>query len=182
MVIDDYHWCTIRDANAELRAEFLQQLTAGNTVGILSEAGCPGVADPGQLLVQWAHEAEIKVRPLVGPNSMLLALMASGMNGQHFRFSGYLPIDLPARAKAIKELEHESQRRNCTQLFMETPYRNNQLMEVLVKTCLPQTRLCVAANLTGKDEFIKTKTIAEWKNKLPDLHKQPAVFLLSSSV
>ena len=122
----------------------------------------------------------VHVKPLVGPNSILLALMASGMNGQHFQFTGYLPIESGERIKVIKQLESESRQKNCTQIFIETPYRNNQLLETLIKTCQPQTRICIAVDLTSKDEFIKTKTAQEWKKENINLHKRPAIFLLSA--
>jgi 16S rRNA (cytidine1402-2'-O)-methyltransferase len=190
MVIDDYEWYTIHKAEEEVRSVFRQKLKEGKTIGIISEAGCPGIADPGQLLTETAHQAGIPVRPLVGPSSILLALMASGLNGQQFRFAGYLPVDNAGRAKAIKELEAESQRLNCTQIFIETPYRNNQLLETLLATCRPTTRLCIAANLTSPAEYIRTQTVAEWRQlrpavsnsgdtppgHLPNLHKQPAIF------
>ena len=137
-------------------------------------------ADPGQALIAVAQEMNATIHPLVGPSSILLALMASGMNGQQFQFVGYLPIDNQQRIKAIKELEAESSRKNCTQIFIETPYRNNQLLDALVKNCNSSTRLCVSKNLTGKDEYIRTKTVSEWKSGLPDLHKQPCIFLLHS--
>jgi 16S rRNA (cytidine1402-2'-O)-methyltransferase len=183
IIIDDYEWFVINKEPDALKISnaFKQKLKEGKTVGIISEAGCPGVADPGQSLVAIAHEMNVEVKPLVGPNSMLLALMASGMNGQQFQFVGYLPIDNLQRIKAIKELETESQKKNCTQLFIETPYRNNQLTDVLLKTCKPSTRLCIAVDLTGKDEWIKTKTIAAWQKDKPDIHKRPAIFLLQAS-
>ena len=178
MVIDEYEWFTIHKAEEQAINFFTQKLKEGKTIGIISEAGCPGVADPGQLLVAAAQEMNIEVRPLVGPNSILLALMASGMNGQQFHFTGYLPIDNHLRMQAIKELETESGKKNCTQLFIETPYRNNQLIEVILKTCNPSTRLCIAVDLTGNTEWIKTKSIAEWKKEKIDIHKRPAIFLL----
>src|SRR5579863_4565831 len=182
MVIDDYEWFTIHKAEEEVRAVFQQKLKAGLSIGLISEAGCPGIADPGQLLTGVAHQAGAMVRPLVGPSSILLALMASGMNGQQFRFCGYLPVDAAARAKALRDLEAESQQRNCTQIFIETPYRNNQLLETILSTCRPTTRLCIAANITAPTESIRTRTIAEWKGAeaggAPDLHKQPAIFCL----
>src|SRR2546423_8543427 len=171
--IDEYDWFTIdkhaKEA-AELKESFLKKLKEGKNIGILSEAGCPGIADPGQELVRLAHQESARVKPLVGPSSILLALMGSGLNGQQFKFVGYLPIDLPGRTKTLRELEAESKKKNCTQVFIETPYRNNQLLETISKVCLPSTRLCVAVNLTAKNESIQTKTIAEWKKKLPDLH------------
>ncbi|GAB4092718.1 SAM-dependent methyltransferase [Flaviaesturariibacter terrae] len=178
MPIDDYAWYNMREVTPEVRTVFLQALKEGKTVGILSEAGCPGVADPGQELVGIAQEKGAVVKPLVGPSSILLALMASGMNGQQFRFSGYLPIESGERVKAIKALESESRQKNCTEIFIETPYRNNQLLEVLVKTCAPQTRICVAVDLTGPKESVQTKTPAQWRASMPELHKRPAIFLL----
>jgi len=179
MIIDDYEWYPIHKAEEEVKAIFRAALLAGKTIGLISEAGCPGVADPGQILTGVAHEIGATVRPLVGPSSILLALMASGMNGQQFRFSGYLPVDNGARAKALKDLEAESQRLHCTQLFIETPYRNNQLLETIFQTCKPTTRLSIAANLTGPGEYIRTRTIAEWRQSPPpDIHKRPALFSL----
>ena len=193
MVIDDYEWFTIHKAEEEVKAAFRQKLKEGKTIGLISEAGCPGIADPGQILTEAAHQAGATVRPLVGPSSILLALMASGMNGQQFRFCGYLPVDTPARAKAIKELELESRQRNCTQLFIETPYRNKPLLDTLLQTCQPNTQLCIAANLTAPQEYIRTQTIAQWRSMrdtaaksaadpgatgIPDLHKQPTIFCL----
>ena len=150
-------------------------------IGIISEAGLPAVADPGSRLVKLAHESGIQVVPLIGPSSILLALMASGMNGQNFAFHGYLPIDKLERKKAIQKLEAESRKNNSTQIFMETPYRNNQLLEDLVKSCHPNTQLCVAANLTMDDEFILTDSLKNWAKKKTDFHKKPAIFLLESN-
>ncbi|HLZ89267.1 MAG TPA: SAM-dependent methyltransferase [Puia sp.] len=166
MVIDDYEWYPIHKAEEEVKATFRQKLKEGRTIGLISEAGCPGIADPGQILTEAAHQAGATVRPLVGPSSILLALMASGLNGQQFRFTGYLPVDNSGRAKALKDLETESQRLHCTMLFIETPYRNNQLLETLLATCRPTTRLCIAANLTAPTEYIRTLPVAEWR-KLP---------------
>jgi 16S rRNA (cytidine1402-2'-O)-methyltransferase len=157
---------------------FRQKITAGKNIAIISEAGCPGIADPGQILIATAQEMGAIVKPLVGPSSILLALMASGMNGQQFEFVGYLPIDNLERNKAITALENTSKSKNSTQIFIETPYRNNQLIENLLKTCKPLTRLCIAAELTGPNEFIKTKTIADWKKEKTDFHKKPVIFLL----
>ena len=180
MVIDAYEWHTIHKAEQEVKEIFKKSLQRGVTIGIISEAGCPGVADPGQVLVDAAHALGATVKPLVGPSSILLALMASGMNGQSFQFSGYLPIDTAERIKALKDLEMESAKKNCTQIFIETPYRNNQLTESICKILKPATRLCIAADITGPGEYIKTKTVADWKNKLPDIHKRPAIFLLQA--
>src|ERR1700712_1785790 len=178
MVIDNYEWHTIHKAEEEVKDIFKKSLQRGVTIGIISEAGCPGVADPGQILVETAHAIGALVKPFVGPSSILLALMASGMNGQSFQFHGYLPIDAFERRKKIRELEADSQKRNCTQIFIETPYRNNQLMEAIIKTCSPQTKVCVAADITAANEMIVTKTVQEWKNKMPELHKRQAIFLL----
>ena len=178
MMIDEYEWFTIHKAEEQAIIFFKQKIKEGKTIGIISEAGCPGVADPGQLLVAAAQEMMVEVKPLVGPNSILLALMASGMNGQQFHFTGYLPIDNQLRMQSIKELETASKKKNCTQVFIETPYRNNQLIEVILKTCNPTTRLCIAVDITGKTEWIKTKSVAEWKQEKIDIHKRPAIFLL----
>ena len=178
MVIDDYKWFAIHKAEAEVKNQFAQFLKDGVNIGIISEAGCPGVADPGQILVGVAHANNAEVVPLVGPNSILLALMASGLNGQQFQFVGYLPIDNAQRMKALKNLEGESLKKNCTQIFIETPYRNNQLFETIVKICNPGTMLCVAVELTSENEWVKTKPVSEWKQSPPDLHKKPTVFLL----
>jgi 16S rRNA (cytidine1402-2'-O)-methyltransferase len=167
MVIDDYEWFNMKHVNDELRAAFYQKLKEEKVIGIISEAGCPGVADPGQALVNLAQQKNVQVKPLVGPNSILLALMASGMNGQQFQFVGYLPIDNSERAKAIKNLENESKQKDCTQIFIETPYRNNQLLETLIKTCQPQTLICVAADLTGSTESVQTKTAATMEDISP---------------
>ncbi len=181
IVIDDYKWVSIAKIEGAVIASFDKDLKEGKVIGILSEAGCPGVADPGQLLIAQAQKAGATVKPLVGPSSILLGLMASGMNGQLFRFNGYLPIDLPLRQKAIRTLESESQKTGSTEIFIETPYRNNQLLETLLKTCQAQTRLCVGVDITGPDENIRTLTIKEWKARVPDLHKKPVIFLLSAT-
>ena len=178
IVIDDYGWYTIHKAENEVLQAFRQKIKDGKTIAIISEAGCPGIADPGQLLIATAQEMNAVIKPLVGPSSILLALMASGMNGQQFEFVGYLPIDNLERNKAITALEITSQKKNSTQIFIETPYRNNQLLENLLKTCKPTTKLCIAAELTGPNEFIKTKTIADWKKEKTDFHKKPVIFLL----
>lgn len=177
IMIDDYEWFKM-DMNDEIADSFRKKIREGKAIGVISEAGCPGVADPGQQLVAIAHEMNVEVKPLVGPNSILLALMASGMNGQQFRFAGYLPIKDHERNKSIKDLETDSVKRNSTQIFIETPYRNNQMMEALCKHCKPSTKLCVAVDLTGQNEWVKTKTIAEWQKNKPDIHKRPAIFLL----
>ena len=179
IVIDNYEWFTITNDNPNTDS-FRKKIKEEKTIGIISEAGCPGIADPGQQLVAIAQELNIEIKPLVGPNSILLALMASGMNGQQFRFAGYLPIKNPERNNAIKELESESAKKNCTQIFIETPYRNNQLMEALLLICQPLTKVCIAVDLTGSTELIKTKTVGEWRKSKPDFHKRPAIFLLQA--
>lgn len=162
-----------------LEQDFLPHILNGEDVGILSEAGLPCVADPGSKIVEYAHDFQIEVIPLVGPSSILLALMASGMNGQNFAFTGYLPIDKKERNRAIKNLESISKKIGQTQIFMETPYRNHQLLDTLKAQCSNKTKLCIAANITSSDEFIQTKTIEEWKHTKVDIHKKPTIFLLS---
>ena len=181
MVIDDYEWHTIKELDQDTIHAFRNALKSGKTVGIVSEAGCPGIADPGQQLVAIAQENNVTVKPLVGPNSILLALMASGLNGQQFQFCGYLPIDKNERAKALKTLENESRQKNCTQIFIETPYRNQQLLETIIKTCQPETKVCIAADITAQTEWIKTMSIRQWKSMTTDLHKKPAIFLLQAT-
>ncbi len=154
----------------------LKPLLEGNDMGIISESGCPAIADPGALAVAYAHQHNIQVVPLVGPSSILLALMASGLNGQRFAFHGYLPIDAKEASKAIKELERESKTRNQTQLFIETPYRNNSILDHLLNSLSPTTLLSIALDVTGTHESIKTKSIKEWKAEKPSFTKQPAVF------
>jgi 16S rRNA (cytidine1402-2'-O)-methyltransferase len=177
LIVHDYGKHS-RDNNVN---EFFKGLVAGNDVGLMSEAGCPGVADPGAEIVAEAHRRGIKVVPLVGPSSILLAIMASGFNGQSFTFHGYLPIDKTERSKRIKELEALAQRHNQTQIFIETPFRNNPLLEEILRSSAPKTRLCIACDLTASDELVQTKTIADWKQKVPDLHKRPTIFLLFRS-
>jgi 16S rRNA (cytidine1402-2'-O)-methyltransferase len=180
MVIDNYEWFNMKEVNDQIANAFRQKIKEGKYIGIISEAGCPGVADPGQHLVAIAQQMKIKIKPLVGPNSILLALMASGMNGQQFQFAGYLPIETGERVKTIRQLESESRQKQCTQIFIETPYRNNQMMETLLKTCHPQTKICIAVDLTATEEMISTRTVQEWKNQTMNLHKRPAIFLLYS--
>ena len=177
-VIDSFEWFTVHKAEEEQLQQFRQKIKEGKNIAVISEAGCPGVADPGQALIAAAHDMNCAVRPLVGPSSILLALMASGMNGQQFEFAGYLPIDNAEKIKKIKELEAASRKNNSTKIFIETPYRNDQLLDALLKNCDPKTMLCIAANLTAGDEYIKTLSVSEWKIKKPALHKQPVIFLL----
>jgi 16S rRNA (cytidine1402-2'-O)-methyltransferase len=178
--IDSYPWYVIHKTEDSVKQEFLQHIKQGKQIAILSEAGCPGIADPGQILVAAAQEAGARVKPLVGPSSILLALMASGMNGQHFQFNGYLPIEITERDRRIKELESVSRKEGSAQIFIETPYRNLSLLDSLLKNCQPGTRICVAVNLTGKSESIMTKTVTAWKKSIPEINKQPAIFILQA--
>src|SRR5574344_1130617 len=157
---------------------YLKPLQEGNSMGVISEAGCPAVADPGADVVAIAQRNNLKVVPLVGPSSIILSVMGSGFNGQSFAFHGYLPVEPGDRTRRIKELEQRVYSENQTQLFIETPYRNNKMAEDIVKSCRPTTRLCVAANITCADEYIKTKSVKEWIGKLPDLSKKPCIFLI----
>lgn len=146
--------------------------------GIISEAGCPGIADPGAVAVDFAHQIGLRVVPLVGPSSILLALMASGMSGQSFVFHGYLPIDKAERKKAIQQLERDARSKNQTQIFMETPFRNGSFLDAILETAQPDTLLCIAANITGREEFIQTHPVKYWKKNIPEIHKQPTIFLI----
>lgn len=175
LIIHDYEKHN-RDTN---KNDFFKGLLAGNDVGLMSEAGCPGIADPGADLIRIAHKKGIKVVPLVGPSSILLALMSSGFNGQSFAFHGYLPIDKVQRTKKLKDLEIVANRHHQTQLFIETPFRNHAILDDILKTCNLQTQLCIACNLTAIDEFIQTKTVREWKTQIPDLHKKPTIFIIN---
>lgn len=157
---------------------YLDICEKGISVGLLSEAGVPAVADPGATIVKLAHQKGIQVVPLVGPSSILLAIMASGMNGQSFAFNGYLPIEKSDRKKAIKDLEKLSKDKNQSQIFIETPYRNEKMLEDLRSTLSPDTRICVACDITLPSEYIKTFTVKEWKNIKTDLHKRPAIFII----
>lgn len=157
---------------------YLEVCKEGVSVGLLSEAGVPAVADPGASIVKLAHEKNIQVVPLVGPSSILLAIMASGMNGQNFAFNGYLPIDKSERKRVIKELEKLSADKNQSQLFIETPYRNGKMLDDLIATLHPNTRVCIACDITLPSEYIKTYTMKQWKSVKPDLHKRPAIFII----
>jgi 16S rRNA (cytidine1402-2'-O)-methyltransferase len=157
---------------------YLDFVRQGNDMGIISEAGCPGVADPGAEIVKLAHRRNITVVPLVGPSSILLALMASGLNGQNFAFTGYLPVKKPDRLKRIQQLENQAVQHRQSQIFMETPYRNGHLLNDLLSTCQPGTSLCIAADITSGNEMIKTRTIVEWKKNIPVLDKLPVIFIL----
>lgn len=179
--IDDLSFMELnKQTPAHQLASYLKVLEEGNDAGIISEAGCPGVADPGADLVKLAHWKNIEVVPLVGPSSILLALMASGMNGQSFAFSGYLPVKKPERIKRIQQLERMAIQNQQSQIFMETPYRNNHLLDDLLATCQPGTLLCIAADITAEGQLIKTLTIAEWKKRKPDLNRKPVIFILGN--
>ena len=177
--IDELTFYTLnKHTSAEEISGYLKPLLGGESMGVISEAGCPAVADPGADVVAIAQRKNLQVVPLVGPSSIILSVMGSGFNGQSFAFHGYLPIDPSERIKRIKVLEQRIYSENQTQLFIETPYRNNKMMEDIVKNCRPQTKLCIAANITCEDEYIKTKTVKEWQGKLPDLSKIPCIFLI----
>lgn len=169
-----------KDTPPEQVSRLMMPLLNGADIGVISEAGCPGIADPGAVAVAYAHQKDIQVVPISGPSSMFLALMGSGFSGQSFAFHGYLPIDKKERAASLKKLEQESVREKRAQLFMETPFRNNQLLADALASLSPQTKLCIAKNLTASDELIQTKTIADWKNHPLDLHKVPTVFILQA--
>ncbi|MDX9747926.1 MAG: SAM-dependent methyltransferase [Paludibacter sp.] len=163
---------------AEEISSFLQPLIEGHSVGLLSEAGCPAIADPGADVVALAQEKGIQVVPLVGPSSILLALMASGFNGQSFAFNGYLPVQLPEKMKVLKKLESRIINENQSQLFIETPYRNNKTLSDILTHCSATLKLCIAADITLECEFIRTYSLKEWKTKVPDLNKRPTIFIL----
>lgn len=178
IVIDDLHFEVLdKRTKYEAYSNYLLPLKKGFDVGVISEAGCPGVADPGAEITMFAHENDIEVVPLVGPSSILIAQMASGLNGQSFAFNGYLPLkgDLPT--KELRKLEGRSRQENQSQIFIEAPYRNMQLLEMMMKTLSASTRLCIATGLTTDEEYIKTKTIKDWKGKLPSIHKIPTIFI-----
>ncbi len=178
--IDQLYFYELNEHTPKENIEALLSPLQDNDVGIISEAGVPGVADPGAEVVRLAHRQKIKVVPLIGPSSILMALMASGLNGQSFAFNGYLPIKQNERMERIRFLERRSASEQQTQIFIETPYRNMQLLEDLLKCCKPQTSLCIAADITGQGELIITCTVEQWKTKLPALHKIPTVFLLQA--
>jgi 16S rRNA (cytidine1402-2'-O)-methyltransferase len=180
IVIDDLSFSLLNEHTAAGDLiQLLGPLNRGEDVILLSEAGLPCVADPGAQLVALAHEAGIRVIPLVGPSSIYLALMASGMNGQNFAFHGYLPVDKRERSSRIRQLESDAWQKDQTQIFIETPYRNRQMLDTLLQVCRPDTRICIAANLTQPGEWIRSQRVEKWKKEtLPDLNKKPAVFLI----
>lgn len=180
IIIDNYEWHEIDPDSSEQQAIFKRLVAEEKQIALVSEAGCPGVADPGQQLVDLAHKAGARVVPLAGPSAVLLALMASGMNGQRFSFFGYLPIEAAERNKALRNMEAQSKKEGSTCIFIETPYRNKALFQAICETCSGTTRLCIAADLTGEQEYIRTYNITTWKKQTPDLHKRPAIFLLQA--
>jgi 16S rRNA (cytidine1402-2'-O)-methyltransferase len=163
---------------AEELNSFLDPIYEGYNIGLISDAGCPGVADPGSDIIKIAHQSNIKVVPLVGPSSILLAIMSSGLNGQNFAFNGYLPIDRVDKKNKIKELEKTSQQKNQSQIFIETPYRNNKMLEDLTKTLSGDTKLCIACDITLSTEYIKTLSVNEWKKNKINIDKKPAIFII----
>jgi 16S rRNA (cytidine1402-2'-O)-methyltransferase len=176
--IEGLHFEVLNKETLETKlSDLMMPISVGHNVGVISESGCPGVADPGALAVKFAHENNIQVVPLVGPSSLLLALMASGLNGQQFAFQGYLPIDAKEATKKIKDLERESKVKNQTQIFIETPYRNNSVFDHLLKNLQSETRLTVALDVTGKQELIRTLKVEQWKKEKENWPKTPAVFL-----
>jgi 16S rRNA (cytidine1402-2'-O)-methyltransferase len=178
--IDELTFLTLNEQTSDMELPaLLQPLKEGHDVGVLSEAGCPAVADPGAAIVQLAQAAGIRIVPLVGPSSLLMALMASGFNGQNFAFVGYLPIASQERTKALKLLEKKAVTEHQTQIFIETPYRNHKLMEEMVGTLLPTTNLCVAVDVSLPSEWIRTHNMATWKKQMPDIQKRPAVFFIN---
>ena len=178
IIIDNYEWYTIHKSEKEQLSTFTAKIKEGKNIAIISEAGCPGIADPGQILIAAAQKLGCRVQPLVGPSAVLLALMASGFSGQQFEFAGYLPIDPGERQKRLKALESSSSNNDSTKIFIETPFRNNQLLESILKTCLPSTLLCLGIEITSGEENIKTLSVGEWKKAIPDLHKKQVIFLL----
>ena len=178
IVIDELKFIEITRATKYEEA-YKALINIRQDVGVISEAGCAGIADPGSVLVDIGHQIGFAIKPLVGPSSILLALMGSGFNGQEFAFNGYLPIKEEGRAIKLRHLEKEVRNKNMTQIFMETPYRNNHMMQTILKTLNPKTKVCIATDLTSDTEYIKTKTVEDWKkNKWPDLHKRPTIFLI----
>lgn len=169
-----------KNTNSADLPELMKPIFEGKSIGVMSEAGCPGIADPGALAVAFAHHHGIIVEPWVGPSSIFLALMGSGFSGQSFAFSGYLPIEKQERVQALKMMEQKAFKSRETQIFMETPYRNNQLLEDILKTCSANLKLCIAKNVTAADQMIISDSIQNWKKKIPELHKVPCIFLLAA--
>jgi 16S rRNA (cytidine1402-2'-O)-methyltransferase len=180
IVIDDFEWHTIHKAEQETLQAFRTAIQSNKNIAIISEAGCPGIADPGQYLIAEAQRMKCHVKPLVGPSSILLALMASGMNGQHFEFVGYLPVDPNERNKKIKELELSSEKNGSTKIFIETPYRNQAMLDSILKQCQGKTNVCIGIDITGSNESVLTKSVTDWKKSPPILPKIPVIFLIQA--
>lgn len=178
--IDARTWHEIGQKESQYLPEFQKAIQQEKNIGIVSESGCPGIADPGQRLVEVAQQMGALVKPLSGPSSLLMALMASGMNGQSFSFNGYLPIEPRERELKIKEIEKKCILEQSSQMFIETPYRNNHMMASLLKVCQPTTRLCIAFHISSSTEWIKTKSIKEWKEHIPEIPKEPVIFILGT--
>jgi len=179
IVIDELIFTELNEhTSPEEIAGLLSPMAAGESIGVMSEAGCPAVADPGADVIALAQQKGYRVTPLVGPSSILLALMASGFNGQRFAFHGYLPVETTKRTERIKALEARMIAEDETQIFMETPYRNSKLLEDLIRLCKPSTRLCIASDITCDGEMIRSRLVKEWQRNIPDLHKKPAIFLI----
>lgn len=177
--IDDAQFYELNKRTSPEQIEtYLKPILQGNDIGVISEAGVPGVADPGAAVVELAHKSNIPVVPFVGPSSILMCVMASGLNGQNFAFNGYLPIKSNERIKQLKHLEKRSIQEQQSQLFIETPYRNNAMVEDILNACLPSTKLCIACDITLENEFIKTKSVHDWKKSKPDLNKRPSIFII----
>ena len=177
--IDDTVFMELNKHTSATQIEtYLKPILSGNDIGVISEAGVPGVADPGAAIVEMAHKNNIQVIPFVGPSSILMAVMASGLNGQNFAFNGYIPVKSQDRIKHLKFLEKKSIQEQQSQLFIETPYRNNSMLDDILKACLPHTKLCIATDITLATEYIKTDTIKNWRNKIPDIKKRPSIFII----
>ncbi len=170
-----------KHTDSSIHKQYIQPLLEGKNIGVISEAGCPGIADPGAAIVELAHKSNIRVLPLVGPSSILLALMASGMNGQSFAFNGYLPIDKNEKKNALKMFERLSFEKSQSQIFIETPYRNNQLLQDIIQTLNANTLLCIACDITLESETIQTKPLSAWKRSTIDLHKRPCIFIIQKN-
>jgi len=179
IIIDDLHFYELNKHidDAEI-STYLDVCKKGNNVGLLSEAGLPCIADPGSIIVKMAHQKNIKVVPITGPSSIFLALMASGLNGQNFAFNGYLPVDSSAKIRKLRELEYKSQKEGQSQIFMDTPYRNNKMLDDIISSLNPNNYLCIAVNITCEDEMIETRKISDWAKIKPNLHKKPCIFII----
>ncbi|MDD4150587.1 MAG: SAM-dependent methyltransferase [Bacteroidales bacterium] len=179
IIIDDLHFYELNKHIDDAQiSTYLDVCKNGNNVGLISEAGLPCIADPGSVIVRMAHQKGIKVVPITGPSSIFLALMASGLNGQNFAFNGYLPVDSNSKNRKLRELEYKSQKEGQTQIFMDTPYRNNKMLDDIISSLNPNNYLCIAVNITCEDEMIETRKISDWAKTKPDLHKKPCIFII----